>query len=949
MMLTPTLFDPKPVANLTSDAAQREVPEGCTGDPAAEIAFDHSASFHPDPARNIVDFRYDFDASDGVDFDNPDAQVAQQNQLVRYTYPRAGTYMVTLQTTDNDEPDAQVDTASLQVVVVPGVNVPPSAAHGGAYVANDGEGVQLNGSGSDDNANCGDVVTYAWDLTNNGQFNDANGAAPMVPAATFAGLPRDVANPIHLRATDSSGEVRVVSTTLTIFDVQPVAAFDFGSNPAACPSQVALDASNSEANGQGRVITNWDWEWSGDGQFDDASGEIVNFPATAFETVTVALRVTDNAGNTDTTTMDLVVNLGNVAPTAGHGGAYQTDQGDDFQLAGTAGDPNAACGDSIVSAVWTVGGQQFNGLAPIIPAAVIDALNVADPNTGLPTNAISLTVTDEFGVQTTVDTTLTVYGDDLIAEFDADPDPAPINVATGDSSTTLDGSRTRLANPNRVIATFQWDYDNDGSFDAVGEVAVWTVNFDPVPVVDVVRAVRLVVTDDNGVSDETVKNVTFDPPPTPPNADADPTDAPEQNYQVLSDANLVIDASDSSDPDEGEPFNDFIAEVALDCDSDGDYDVVRDRAAAADPLDFVFTLTPQEQDDCGMQVGGFENVITVRVTDSLGARNTDTAFVRRFGADPIAVANADAVQVACDQDITFSCADSTHSDLVNNPAIVNCEWDWENDGVFDAAGDLATDVAHNFNAFGDFTVLLRVTDENGRTDEATLAIAADQGNNPPTAGIVSPATAIIGSGYELDAGASTDGDPGCGDTMAYNISYTDKDGNAVSIDSDEALIPLSAAQVGALLAQATDPTTNQPTALVTLTVTDRFGAQAQAQGRVRVYNDALIADPAGSTRTWVRKTTTPMASATPVIRAPTICGTTPTTTAYAPRWTTAPARSTPISSTPMAMAGVTHASIRARTSMAAPSSVSESRSATAPRSSRAPSSATSSTSATTPS
>ena len=484
----------------------------------------------------------------------------------------------------------------------------------------------------------------------------------------------------------------------------------------------------------------------------------------------------------------------------------------------------------------------YKGLDAVLPAAALAAAQIADPATGLPTNELILYVADESGLSNTVTTTITIFGRDPLPDFDANPDPSPINVAAGTASTQLDGTKSSHQNPAVGIATFQWDVDNDGTIDANGAIANVQVSFDPVPDALVNRPVRLIVTDDNGTTAEIVKNVGFKPPPTPPSADADPTDPPEQDYQILEGENVAIDASQTSDADEGEPFFDYIAEISLDCDNDGEFDIVRSRNNAADPLDLVFVLDAAAQANCGMQSGGVENVVVVRARDALGAANTDSATVQVYGTEPIPVAETNAAQAGCNQALTFTCANSSHENKRDNPALTRCDWDFDNDGVFDAQGDPATDVQYAFGGFGDFDVLMRLTDENGNTADATLAISVDEGNHPPTAALAGPIDAISGQGITLSAAGSKDGDPGCGASIRYNISFTDKDGNAVSIDSGDDQIMLTPAQVDSLLANATDPANMQPVAIVTLAVTDSFGLEAEAQAQVRVYDNLPIVD-----------------------------------------------------------------------------------------------------------
>ncbi|MFC1925721.1 choice-of-anchor C family protein, partial [Chloroflexota bacterium] len=61
---------------------------------------------------------------------------------------------------------------------------PPIANAGGPYTVNEGSSITLNGSGYDPEGN---PVSFAWDLDNDGQYDDATGASPVFSAAGIDG------------------------------------------------------------------------------------------------------------------------------------------------------------------------------------------------------------------------------------------------------------------------------------------------------------------------------------------------------------------------------------------------------------------------------------------------------------------------------------------------------------------------------------------------------------------------------------------------------------------------------------------------------------------------------------------------------------------------------------------------------------------------------------------
>ncbi|MCP4428026.1 MAG: VWA domain-containing protein, partial [Chloroflexi bacterium] len=132
-----------------------------------------------------------------------------------YTYVAADQYTVTLTITDDD---GGVGIDSGLVTVLQQIS-PPTAAAGGPYNVNEGGSVLLNGGGSTDPNNL--PLSYAWDWDNDGQFDDAVGAAATFSAAVLddgvQSIALQVSNGIY---TDTEG------TAVTILNVAPQVTFD---------------------------------------------------------------------------------------------------------------------------------------------------------------------------------------------------------------------------------------------------------------------------------------------------------------------------------------------------------------------------------------------------------------------------------------------------------------------------------------------------------------------------------------------------------------------------------------------------------------------------------------------------------------------------------------------------------------------------------------------------
>ena len=179
----------------------------------------------------------------------------------------------------------------------PPTNQDPTASIGGPYSVNENGSVLLDASGSSD-PDTGDVLTYAWDLDNDGFFDDATGAT--------VNFSRDLPGsyPVSVQVSDGNGGVDTASTNVTVSDVAPTA--DAGADQSAVTSQT-VNLSGSGANTSGDAITGYAWDLDNDGQFDDA---FTATTSTSFSTTgakTVRLQVTDDDGQTAIDTM--IVNV----------------------------------------------------------------------------------------------------------------------------------------------------------------------------------------------------------------------------------------------------------------------------------------------------------------------------------------------------------------------------------------------------------------------------------------------------------------------------------------------------------------------------------------------------------------------------------------------------------------------------------------------------------------
>lgn len=178
-------------------------------------------------------------------------------------------------------------------------------------------------------------------------------------------------------------------------------------------------------------------------------------------------------------------------------------------------------------------------------------------------------------------------------------------------------------------------------------------------------------------------------------------------------------------------------------------------------------------------------------------------------------------------EVTFDAGGSSDPD----GSIVLYEWDFTDNGSFDAS-DSADSIQHTYSNPGSFTCRLRVTDNDGATDEATVQVnVAVPANLPPVADIqASPSEADPPEFINFDAGGSTDQD---GSIILYEW---DLDGDGV-FDSATGGVATNGGVY------------NSPGAIeVGVRVTDNDGASAVATVQVILHGWVLVtADPAPDT------------------------------------------------------------------------------------------------------
>ena len=270
------------------------------GWPGAPVPLNGCGSWDPNPLDSIVVYAWDLD-NDGV------FETTTGTCTLEHTWTAEGTYSIALMVQDNSGGQVWSKEPSRTIVEIIG-NHNPVADANGPYEAWTNQTISLDGCGSyDPDEPKGDrIVSYEWDLDNDGWYDDAFGCNPEFHSDTAGTYT------VRLKVTDTPGATDTDWTTVTVAvsaNTPPVANANgpyVGNegSPIAFNGSASYDPNDS--------IVSWEWDLDGDGAYDDASGQIVTKIWGDDYSGNIGLRVTDSFGATDTDSTSVTVR--NVAP-----------------------------------------------------------------------------------------------------------------------------------------------------------------------------------------------------------------------------------------------------------------------------------------------------------------------------------------------------------------------------------------------------------------------------------------------------------------------------------------------------------------------------------------------------------------------------------------------------------------------------------------------------------
>jgi PKD repeat protein len=473
--------------------------------------------------------------------------------------------------------------------------------------------------------------------------------------------------------------------------VPPVSEFTFAPTDPTTSDPVIFTDQSWDLDG---IVVAWNWTF-GDGGASTNQNPVHQYANGGSFNVT--LTVTDDDGATDTSSQTVDV----LGPSAAfnYTPAGPTTQ-DEVQFLDQSFDPTG----NIVSWNWAFGDGTFSSQQN-------PRHTYAQPGT----YRVDLTITSSGGATVSTFRRIVVRNAPPTAAFTFNPAQPKI----GQMVTFGAGGSS---DPDGAIVVYEWDFNNDGVTDATGATVTHSFN------VVGARPVTLKVTDDDGAFDFVTHVVPVQA--SPPVAAF--TFSPEN---PTTGQTVSFDASDSEDEDG------TIILYEWDFDNDGITDATGMAATFSWPAPGVYPVTLLVTDNDGA-FGAETHGVPVQVGGTGGDNQPPVAD---FTIDPQEGDDANINEV-----INF------HSNGSSDPdgTIAAYEWDFDDDGDFDATG---ANAAHVYLTGGAKLVTLRVTDNDGAFGFKTRVVSVEF-NRPTAVFSFEPEVPKVGEVVSFDASDSFDDD-----------------------------------------------------------------------------------------------------------------------------------------------------------------------------------------------
>ncbi len=296
----------------------------------------------------------------------------------------------------------------------------------------------------------GTIVLYEWDWDNDGAYDESHTTSTATHVWYEVSL-----YPVTLRVTDDDGATDTKTKIVFVGIMPPVADFTWTPEIPEPDETVTFDASDSyDADG---TIVLYEWDWDNDGTYDESY--IIPTAEHSWPeegSYTVKLRVTDDDDLTDT--CKKVIHIGVIPPIADFSWSPQVPQSGKVVTFDASGSYDLDGFIELYEWDWDNDGTYDE-------SSTVHITQHTWFETG--NYPVTLKVTDNSNAYDTVTNIIHVINRAPIGDFKWTPAyPLPGEIVIFDASGSYD--------PDGVIVLYEWDWDNDGTFDESSTTPVAT-------------------------------------------------------------------------------------------------------------------------------------------------------------------------------------------------------------------------------------------------------------------------------------------------------------------------------------------------------------------------------------------------------------------------------------------------------------------------------------------
>ena len=238
-------------------------------------------------------YRWDFDGNGSTDW------TTRISENKEYTYKAPGIYKASLTVTNNM---GLTDTKYVTITVSSSDKAPYVSATADPEEGNSPLNVKLTGLGRDSD---GTIVKYEWDFDGDGTY-DYTSTVSGITNHQYTKL--GISN-AKLRVTDNDGNK---TTGTARIEVKAIGAPSATAEADVTSGNAALDVKFTGKGLPGDKIVKYEWDFDGDGTYDFTSSTTgdAEHIYTAPGSFNAVLRITNDTGQTDTDSVNILVSAG---------------------------------------------------------------------------------------------------------------------------------------------------------------------------------------------------------------------------------------------------------------------------------------------------------------------------------------------------------------------------------------------------------------------------------------------------------------------------------------------------------------------------------------------------------------------------------------------------------------------------------------------------------------